>query len=279
MLNSSLRPILDIEVPNLATAAWKEVVRRALARASEITDQRMNVPEINADWQRLHRYEYGHFYSAWVGVAFRFRACTLHYHDFMEIFQRTGGTSQNLDLYQEDDTLFGFFVKGLSALESFYYGLYALGALIITPTKTPSVPPPDQYPWLDPSESKKLKKIVPEGVRDTFKKNFPELPLTVYLERLIDDPHYKDWRDMRNILAHRAATAGRTIQYRGPSLFQTDEPPLSITVWASDLPLDAAIQASQYDWLRETINNGLEVASAFTGQQLAYTEDQLAQFV
>ncbi len=41
----------------------------------------------------------------------------------MEVFRRASGTSQNLDLYQEDDALFGFLVKGLSALESFYYGL------------------------------------------------------------------------------------------------------------------------------------------------------------
>lgn len=230
MSNSSLRPILDLEVPNLATAAWREVVRRALARASEITDQRLNITEINADWQRLHRFEYDHFYSAWVGIAFRFRACALHYHDFMEVFRRTGGASQDLDLYQEDDALFGIFVKGLSALESFYYSLYALGALIITPTQAPSVPPPDQFLWLDPGKSKKLKKIVPEGVRDTFKKTFPDLPLTEYLERLIDDPFYQAWRDMRNILAHRAATAGRTIQYQGPFSFQQDEPPLSVTL-------------------------------------------------
>jgi hypothetical protein len=209
MSNSSLRPVLDLEVPNLAAPAWREVVRRALARASEITDQRLNFPQINADWQRLHRFEYDHFYSAWVGVAFRFRACALHYHDFIEVFRRTSGTAQNLDLYQEDDALFGFFVKGLSALESFYYGLYALGALIMTPTQAPSVPPPDQFLWLDPGESKKLKRIVPEGVRDTFKTTFPELPLTEYLEHLIDDPHYQAWRDMRNILAHRAATAGQ----------------------------------------------------------------------
>jgi hypothetical protein len=32
--------------------------------------------------------------------------------DFTAVFQRTGGASQNMDmLYQEDDALFGFFVK------------------------------------------------------------------------------------------------------------------------------------------------------------------------
>ncbi len=83
---------------------------------------------------------------------------------------------------------------------------------------------------------------------------------------------------MRNILAHRAATAGRTIQYRGPFLFQLDEPPLSVTLWASDLPLDATIIAFQYNWLKETINSYIEATAVFTTQQLAYTEEQLSRF-
>lgn len=116
-------------------------------------------------------------------------------------------------------------------------------------------------------------------MRDTFKKTFPELPLTEYLARLIDDQHYQAWRDMRTILAHRAATAGRTIQYQGPFLFQPDEPPLFVTLWASDLPLDATRLASQYAWLREVINRGIEATAVFTVQQLAYTEDQLPRFM
>ena len=85
---------------------------------------------------------------------------------------------QNIDLNLEDDALLDFFVKGLSALESFYYSLYALGALIYTPTLTLSVPPPDQFPWLDPGEPKELRKITPEGTLDTFKQNFPGLPIS-----------------------------------------------------------------------------------------------------
>src|SRR6266849_7674358 len=179
MSSSSLPSIFDLTIPDMAMAAWGEVLRRAWARSREITDQRFNIPEINEDWQRLHNFEYQHFYSSWVAVAFRFQSCADHDQDFTEAFQRSNGASQEVGLlYQEDDALFGFFVKGLSALESFYYSLYALGALIITPTQAPSVPPSDQFLWLDPGESKKLKKIVPEGVRDTFKKIFPGLPLT-----------------------------------------------------------------------------------------------------
>ena len=90
---------------------------------------------------------------------------------------------------------------------------------------------------------------------------------------------YKEWNQIRNVLAHRAATAGRTIQYQGPLFFQSGEPPLFVGQWVSDLPLDAATTTSRYDWLTETINSGLEETSAFAVQQLAYTEDQLSRFV
>src|SRR6266568_4740353 len=57
--SSSLLPILDLEVPELATTAWKEVVRRAWARSSEIDTQRLNFHEItdqyHDDWMKLHR--------------------------------------------------------------------------------------------------------------------------------------------------------------------------------------------------------------------------------
>ena len=85
--SSSLRPILNLEIPDLAMTAWIEVVQRTLARSREITNQRLNVPEINANWQLLHRFEYEHFYSSWVAAASRFRACAIHNQSFTEIFQ------------------------------------------------------------------------------------------------------------------------------------------------------------------------------------------------
>ncbi len=273
MSSSSLPPILDLEIPDLAMTAWREVLGHAWARSREITDQRLNIREINEDWQRLHNFEYQHFYSAWVGVAFRFQACAIHNQDFTEVFRRTGGTSQDMDLlYKEDDAFFGFFVKGLSALESFYYCLYALVALLDAPT----VPPSDQFPLLDPAHPGGLRRITPANTHLRYTLVFPTLPITELLGRVQGDDTYQNWYYIRNVLAHRAATVGRTIQYPGPFWSQSGEP-LSVRQWASDLLFDATTTASRYDWLRETINSGLEETAVFTVQQLVYTEDQLRQ--
>ena len=42
MASSSLHPILDLEIPDLAVKAWIEVVRHALTRGHEIETQRLN---------------------------------------------------------------------------------------------------------------------------------------------------------------------------------------------------------------------------------------------
>jgi hypothetical protein len=222
-----------------------------------------------------HRFEYQHFYSAWVAVAFRLRACATHSQDYTTHFQRTRGTSQDEDLFLEDDALFGFFVKGLSALESFAYSLYALGALICTPTQTPSVPPPAQFPLLHPKQPRLLRDITHAATVRAFERAFSGLPLTSLLSHLLSDEAYRQWGEIRNVLAHRAATAGRSIQYRGPMLFAPGERPLAVTQWAGHLPLDEATTSTRYDWLKDVINQGVEATAAFAAEQLAYTEDQL----
>ncbi|MDQ2716708.1 MAG: hypothetical protein M3Z08_17520 [Chloroflexota bacterium] len=285
MSNSSLRPILDLEIPGLAATAWISVVRRAVVHASKIVDQRTNYEKItdryHDDWQLLHRFEYGHFYNAWVGVVFRLCACAIHSENFTAAFQRTWGVPQGEDVYQEDDALFGFFVKGLSVLESFYYGLYALGALIVTSTQEPSIPPSTQFPLLthlvDPDHPRvNPRSIAPKTTHEAYVRVFSGLSITKLLGRLQEDQMYKEWSDIRNVLAHRVAFAGRTTQYQIG--FLPNEPPLSVKPWGMDLTLNAQTTASRYMWLRETMNTALEETAAFAAQQLPYTEDQLDQW-
>jgi hypothetical protein len=286
MSHSHYLPFLDVEIPGLSATAWINVIRHAVVHASKVADQRTNYEKItnkdHDDWQLLHRFEYEHFYSAWVGVAFRFRACTMHSENFTAVFQRTGGTAQGEDVYQEDDALFGFFVKGLSALESFYYSLYALGALIVTSTQVPSVPPAEQFPLLthlvDPvhrGESPRF--ITPKKTCDAYRQAFPGWPITELLGRMQEDELYKEWSEIRNILAHRVATAGRTMQMSSPN-FSFNEPPLAVKPWGMNLTINAKTTASRYTWLREIINTALKETAAFVAQQLPYTESQLDQW-
>lgn len=274
MSNSQHISSPDVEIPDMDVTAWNNVLQRAYLHSRKIADQRTNYELItnndHDDWMLLHRFEYDHFYSAWVGVAFRFRACDIHNKAFTALFQRTQGDVQDEGMYQEDDALFGFFVKGLSALEGFYYSLYALGALIVTPTQEPSVPPSDQFPLLThlidrahPRHHPRF--ITPQKTYETYLQAFPGQPITELLGHMQEDEIYKEWSEIRNILAHRIASAGRTIQMSSPN-FSSNEPPRSVALWGMNLTLDAKTTASRYTWLRKTINTALEETAAFAEQ-------------
>ncbi len=288
MSNSQNLPVLDVAVPGLDVTAWFSVIRYAVVHASKVADQRTNYEKItnkdHDDWQLLHRFEYEHFYNAWAGIAYRLRACALHNGDFTRIFQSTRGVMQGEEMYQEDDALFGFFVKGHSALESFYYSLYALGALIVTSTEEPSIPPSAQFPLLthliDPDHPRvSPRAITPKTTYEAYKQVFSGLPITERLGSLLEDERYKEWSEIRNVLAHRVAFAGRTTEYPFALPFGAsfNQPPLSVKPWGMNLALDAETTVSRYPWLRETINTALEDTATFVAQQLPYTEEKLGR--
>src|SRR5215203_1022514 len=68
--------------------------------------------------------------SAWIGLAYRFRACAEHDQTFAELVSEVGNNPRQPKQYHQDRELFGFFVSGLSAIESTYYGLFAMGSIL-----------------------------------------------------------------------------------------------------------------------------------------------------
>ena len=282
MSNTSLGPWLDVDVPDLDTLAWKQIVRLAWVRSREIVDQRLQQSNAQGNAQgieiwKVRDFEYRHFYSGWVGLAFRFRACAAHDQTYIMSFDQYGGDVMDMAMYQEDEALFGFFLKGLAALECFCYGLYALGTLVRTPTQAPSIPPQPLFPHLDPHDPKEPQAITPRVTLQAFQQHFAGYALTTQLARMLADPAYREWSNIRNVVAHRAATAGRSLRYSNPSALVggDDARPSAVTMWAGDIDLTADTTASRYRWLRETLNTGIEATLAFTKHELPYPEAQL----
>ncbi|HEY7835067.1 MAG TPA: hypothetical protein VIG30_15940 [Ktedonobacterales bacterium] len=259
--------LASVEIPDLLTDAWRETVRRAWTRAKEITDQRYGA------WE-LRKFEYQHFYSAWVGLAFRFRDCASHDRTFTASFQQTHGEATEEALYEEDAALFGFFLKGLSVLDCLAYGLYALGALIRMPTNVPSTPPSAAFPLLDPKSAKLFRSITLESTQEAFVREFMGQSITDHLTEIRRDPHYSKWKEIRNVLAHRAASAGRALDYSRSLVAQSAIPP-DVTQWGGDIPLSVETTSARYAWLRETINASLQAVAAFAAAELPYQEDEL----
>jgi hypothetical protein len=70
-----------------------------------------------------------HYGGAWNAVWYRFVSCARSDETFTNSF-RTGSSPP--ERFIQEDALFGFFVNGLSVIESFFYGLYWIGSMVDT---------------------------------------------------------------------------------------------------------------------------------------------------
>lgn len=141
-----------------------------------------------------YRKSWNQYAGAWSAVGYRFLSCNNHDKAFTESIKRAGNAPPPSERYIQESNLFGFFVSGLSTIESLLYGLYAIASIIKV----------EEFPI---DTFKDLKSITPENTKEKFKAEFTNLSITDFLKILIDDKNYnyKEWKDIRNILAHRTS--------------------------------------------------------------------------
>lgn len=139
-----------------------------------------------------YRKSWNQYAGAWNAVGYRFLSCNNNDKAFTESIQKAGNAPPPSERYIQESNLFGFFVSGLSTIESLLYGLYAIASIIKV----------EEFPittFID------LKSITPKNTKNKFKKEFTKLNITVFLEKLINDENYKEWKNIRNVLAHRTS--------------------------------------------------------------------------
>lgn len=267
----SLDDLLYLDGLHLATDSLKSTINQAYSLSGGIRAYRRE-----SNWD-LRNFEFEHFLNAWAGVAFRFRACEEHNTQYSKSFAETHGEARGGDLYQEEAALFGFFTNGLSAIESLFYGLYALGALIIVSKNPASLPPISGFLHLDPNQPENLRNVTPKNTVEAYEKRFPNSPLTdllrrVITERAIADKQYRKLEELRNILSHRVAAAARTLGYS--SLLGSGEPPDSVRPWATELlALGSDTTATPFKWLQETLNACLVETEQFVRENTGNLQD------
>jgi hypothetical protein len=111
--------------------------------------------------------------------------------------------------------LFNFFVAGLAAIESFSYGLCWVAW--------------EAHPKRVSLAALQQKKgVSPESTRDRFKAHFPGASVTRTLPVVIGSHEYREWSDIRNVLAHRTIIPRAHYASVG-----VHSPPPRPTEWAS----------------------------------------------
>lgn len=190
---------------------------------------------------------WGEYVGAWIALSYRFYSCAEYSDSFTESLQTHGGTAQALERYRQERDLYNFFVSGLSAIESFYYGLFAIASMLDS----------NNFP-IQTAAAKKS--ITPGRVVEKFLARFEDENVTITMQDLLNDQKYREWNDRRNILAHRI-TPGRRMSIT--VTMGTDDSDYGPLRWG-EIYLDERTTPSRRRWLAETLRHLLSAADTFT---------------
>src|SRR5690349_19281241 len=125
------------------------------------------------------------------GVAYRFRAAVEYETEFRLSFHAPGGVAPPTDQhYGQERALFGFFVSGLACIESLSFAIHAIGAFYQSK--------------LFGLDAGSLKNISPERLASSLNATWPATEVATTVQSLISDEVLRRWKDIRNILSHRA---------------------------------------------------------------------------
>ena len=189
-----------------------------------------------------------HFSSAWNALSFRYLGLVAEGEDFTRSITSSEGLQSLEHRYRQERHLFGLFSNGFSAFESYFYGMFALGALIR---------PPD-FPLATPKDQQS---VSPSTTQKAYSRSFSGDPVLVAFGATFLDPAYREWREVRNVLTHRTAP-GRTIFVSIGS--DDDLPPL----WKiNNIPLDGLTASTRRAQAARMLSRLLEATALFVDAQ------------
>lgn len=192
---------------------------------------------------------YRQYSSAWNALAYRFHGAIDAGAKFQKSLKDFGAHPAPHQRYQQEEALFNFFSNGFAALEAMFYGLFAVGSFIDS----------GAFPL---TTRKDQQRVSPSHTNETFKRAFPNDLLLDAFVCLFSDPAYQRWRDMRNVLTHRAAPGRR--MYVG--IGSDDAPPVEWKL--NDLPLDSAVVPKHQRELAHLILGVLSAANTFVAAKV-----------
>lgn len=196
-----------------------------------------------------YRHSFAQFAGAWNAVCYRYLSCAEHDEAFTASLRRASASPPPDERYIQERELFGFFVTGLASIESLCYGLFAIGSMLDA----------DSFPIADPKD---MRRVDPKRTANRFEQAFPDDAVTAKLREMVAARGFRQWSDIRNILAHREAP-GRHFYRGGP--FN------GAALWLNGIPLEEDFTACRRKWLAHTIGAIMQASLEFA-QRLKDTD-------
>jgi hypothetical protein len=189
--------------------------------------------------------------GGWNGLAIRFRASDEYGASAIHLLTTLPGSPPNEDRYAQERDLFGFFANAVAAVESCCFAIYHLG-LMAQPRFFTKLS--DEVDWKDTTTS----------VADAFGGS----RLDQVLARLRGDAAWRDIRDVRNMLVHRASSPGRTVYAATAEAVAAGYvvPPAEWT--GLGIALDRSLVEPHRVWLGQTVERLIGATDDFMSREL-----------
>lgn len=186
----------------------------------------------------------GDFVGAWNAVSYRYHAL-FDYSDAFEVSIKQHGAAPEASIrYTQEKNLFGFFSSAFSVYEAYFFGMFALGAMLS----------PGTFPLATPSDRQR---VAIGSTTAGYKRTWASDPIITTFEALSKDPLYQGLRDARNVLTHRVAP-GRTIYVS----FSEDETPTGDWKLLNS-PLDERTTRSRLDGVSRLLEMLMNASQLF----------------
>jgi hypothetical protein len=184
---------------------------------------------------------WGEFVVAWNSLSHRFVMVAEHAEAFATSVRRDGLGPPPPVRQRQDENLFSFFVAGISTLETFAYGTWAM-VWATGDTDFALATSDDQ------------RRVSLHSLRARLDRRDAQAPLALALGRVLDSDEFAAWADVRNALTHRA-TPGRHHTLGDPA-------PMP---WGA-IHLDEQATTLRRAWLATTLGELLSAAEVFASE-------------
>ena len=191
----------------------------------------------------------GRFAGAWSGVCYKFLAMAEYDERFTQEIIKNGSAPAPRLRYEQERDLFGFFSAGYSVIDSFSFGMFAIGAML-TPVA------------FSLHTEKDERRVNPDSCFEKYSNTFSGDPILTALQ-LIGKSGDQDWANfsnIRNILTHRAAP---------PRSFQVGDPTQpDARMIGPNIALDGRTTSSRRAQIARLLSKLLVASDAFVHAHL-----------
>jgi hypothetical protein len=173
-----------------------------------------------------HEQEWKEFAGGWNGLLYRFMFVAEEDTLFTTSVKEYGSSPISPHRFVQEKALYVFIVSGFSALECLCYGVSAAA----------SIPFPNTFQILRPGFRRD---VSPESTVRWLRESCPDEALTGRLATVTVSDEYREWKELRNVLAHRS-TPGRHFIVGGN------------TTWGEAVEIDEETTSDRRWWLAAT---------------------------